>query len=91
MEVAITMKTALAVWWAFAWRSFLFFLVVGGTLGFCIGFIGNLMGVAAEQYDTALSLLGVVLLLLAGPVFALHRMMEKGFGRYRLQIKLRES
>jgi hypothetical protein len=90
MEVAINMKTAAMVWWAIMWRCFVFCTGIGMVAGFAVGVAGRAVGIDVNQHENFLRLLGAGIGI-AVSIMIVHRLMEKGFGRYRLSLKLRES
>lgn len=81
-------RSAVRIWVALAWRSLAAIFVLRVVLGVAVHIAG--WGLALSGPATANTAAATGLLIwLAVPVFVLKRMLDKGFGRYRLALRNR--
>ena len=75
-ELTVTWPRSIKVWWAVAWRGFLF----GGLAGMVVGFIMGLVGLVRYA-----ALAGVIVGLPIG-VWAFKRVLQLSFSDFRIAL-----
>lgn len=82
--IAINLKNALCVWWAFIWRTTLFTFIVSIVLGFVAGMV---LGIAGKPEHARIvgSLLGY-LASIPISVLVFRHILEKGYKNFRIVL-----
>lgn len=84
IEVEVTWKVALRIFWSFLWRVLVFSILVGSALGFIIGLVyGLAYGVMPPQIILGLIGYGVGLGVTA---FIFKRTLNARFKKYRVAV-----
>jgi hypothetical protein len=78
-------KVAAQVWWALTWRMIIVLLPLSFLAGGIFGAVGALMGVPLVSVKYVANIIGLVLGI-SITIAVLHRLLTKGFGKYRLQV-----
>ena len=93
MELEITWKRAIRVWWSYLWRNLITIvvaLIAGMILGFIIGFIMGAMGFPILAIQLVTAPLGFIIGL-AASVIPLKMILGKDFGEFRLVLLAKET
>lgn len=88
MEVEITWKRTLPIWWAYFWRNIMAVvasIMVGSFVGLIIGFILDVMGIWNDTMNVVCRIIGTVIGL-AFSVVPMKMILGKKFGNYRLVL-----
>lgn len=88
MELEITWKRAVKVWWAYLWRSVLAALcamLIGGLIGGIAGFIMGLMGASGESIQLLIAPIGIVIGI-GISIVPIKLILGKDFGEFRLVL-----
>ena len=88
MELEVTWKRAIVVWWAYLWRNLLAIIagvIIGAIIGGILGFILGAMGTSVETIRTVTMPIGFVLGLLIS-IVPIKMILNKDFGEFRLVI-----
>ncbi len=88
MEIEITWKRTLPIWWAYLWRNIIALVVsimAGSVAGFVIGFMFGLIGVSTDTIQVLCGILGGAIGL-ALSVVPMKMILGKKFGNYRLVL-----
>lgn len=89
MEVQATYGNALRIWWAWFWRQMLLMIPLVLVTAFVVGFIVGMLFPAGDGENSAAGFMGGligVVVSLGVQIFVIHRLMNKGFGRFRLAL-----
>ncbi len=92
MELEITPRRALRIWWSFAWRSAIATLatiMVSMVIGFFLGMVLALVHVAPTMIRLIAMPVGFVIGLIIS-FFPLRMILGKDFGEFRLVLVARE-
>lgn len=93
MELEITWKRAVRVWWSYLWRNLIAVisgLIVGGGIGGVLGFVMGRMGVPRQVIMFVTALIGGVLGLLIS-IVPIKLILGKDFGEFRLVLLRKDS
>jgi hypothetical protein len=93
MELEITWRRALRIWWSYLWRNLIAIIVamlLGGIVGFVIGFILGSLGISVETIQLITAPIGAVIGLVIS-VFPLKMILGKDFGEFRLVLVKNET
>ena len=93
MELEITWKRVIRVWWAYVWRNILAIIagaVIGGIVGAIMGFVLGALGASAETIQILAMPVGLVIGL-ALSVIPMKLILGKNFGEFRLVLLKTES
>lgn len=88
MELEVTWKRAIKVWWAYFWRNLLAILagmVIGAILGAVIGFILGALGVSIETIRMVTMPIGFALGLVIS-IIPIKMILNKDFGEFKLVL-----
>lgn len=88
MELEVTWKRALRVWWSYIWRS-LIAIILGLVVAIIVGvFLGLIMGVmgSSEQLTSYVSNGFGFLIGLATSIIPIKLILNKSFGEFRLVL-----
>lgn len=88
MEIEMTWKRTLPIWWAHLWRSIIAFvasIVAGGMVGFVIGFTLGMMGASNDTIKVVCGFFGGAIGL-AFSVVPMKMILGKKYGNYRLVL-----
>ena len=88
MELEITWKRVVRIWWSFLWRNFLAILgavIIGAIVGFIFGLILGSMGVSVKTITMIVRPIGF-LIGLGISVIPLKMVLGKDFGEFRLVL-----
>ncbi|MCJ8294649.1 MAG: hypothetical protein MJK15_09605 [Colwellia sp.] len=88
MELEITWKRVIRIWWSFLWRNILAILgavVIGALVGFIFGLILGAIGVPVETIKMIVQPIGF-LIGLGISVIPLKMVLGKNFGEFRLVL-----
>jgi uncharacterized protein YacL len=101
MELEITWKRAIRVYWAWLWRWVVTFVVAfaimtasGFVIGFIVGFTMSKFGYQTETIQSISTILGVIIGLVAAliaPIFPLKKILGKDFGEFRLVLLAKDT
>ena len=80
-----TNKLALKVWWAFAWRTLYYYVLIGIAL---IVFFSVIVAVSDTNIEDFYGVIekGCNLFGLVMGIYIIKRLMTKGFGQFRLVV-----
>lgn len=83
-EIELNLEKTLAIWWAFAWRAFLFSILAGIVLGFIGGFIVGIAG--SPQLGGAIG--GIMGFIGSIPVsiWSLQKALSKKYGKFSIVL-----
>ena len=83
-ELPATWPRATRIWWAIAWRGFGLSLIFGFLFGLLVGALGPLLGseVSIKVLAQAVGMLAAI----PAWIWAVHRVLNVNFGRYRLAL-----
>lgn len=88
MELEVTWKRLLKVWWSLTWRYLLCSIcsfIIGGILGMIIGVVMTVLGEPKESVQLVCGIVGAILGL--GLSFIpLQKILNKDFGEFRLVL-----
>ncbi|WP_207063822.1 hypothetical protein [Motiliproteus sp. SC1-56] len=93
MELEITWKRAVRVWWSYLWRNLLAIAasaIVGGIIGVALGFILSAMGLSSQSIQNITGPIGGVLGLLLS-IIPIKMILGKDFGEFRLVLVKNQS
>ncbi len=80
-----TRKIALRLWWAFVWRSVLFAVGAGFSVGLVLGLLGALLKLTPDRMASVSGFLGVILG--AGlSVEAMYRVLRKKYPDFEIAL-----
>ncbi len=88
MEVEITWKRTMKVWWAYLWRNILAALcamLIGGIVGAIIGFIMGMLGASKESIQLIATSIGIVIGI-GVSIIPIKLILGKDFGDFRLAL-----
>lgn len=88
MELEVTWKRAIKVWWSYFWRSILAIIAaafVGGIVGGILGFVLGMFGVAKESIQAVMGPIGFVIGV-GISIIPLKLILGKNFGEFRLVL-----
>ena len=88
-EMELTFKRTMPVWWAFAWRAVLVFMLASLVLGLLIGVVEGITG--SPPLSIAVSSLHGFLVLIPGSIWALKAALSKAYGNYSIVLVKRSS
>jgi nitrate reductase gamma subunit len=101
MELEITWKRAIRVYWAWLWRWVITFVIAlailitfGFVIGFIVGFIMSKFGFQAETIQSVSTTIGTIFGLvgaLIAPIFPLKRILGRNFGEFRLVLLAKDT
>jgi len=86
MELEITWKRAIKVWWAYLWRNLLAIIagvIIGAIVGAILGVILGTLGASKETIQTVVAPIGFIIGL-AVSVVPMKLILGKDFGEFRL-------
>jgi preprotein translocase subunit SecF len=81
----VTYGLAARLWWALMWRSVLFSFAAGVVIGIIMGVLGAILGIKLIGLNMVLGLVAGVV----ASIWVAQRLLNKGFGPYRLIIMKR--
>jgi hypothetical protein len=84
-EVEVTFSRAAQIWWAWCWRSLLFGMLSGGSIGFIVAGIGIPLGFNALQLMPVNIILGAI----SGVVVSIWvqaKILKKKFSTFRIVL-----
>ncbi len=84
MEMDVTYRQAVAVWWALIWRGLLFSFVAGFVAGFIIGFVGAIVGFG--HLTQPLSMAAGFLVALPVGIWVVRNVLRKKFKTFRIAL-----
>jgi hypothetical protein len=84
-ELEVTLGRVFSVWWLLAWRGTLGAVLIGGVVGFIIGFVGALAGVRQETI-ASLSTIAGGLVGLGWAIVVVRMALRKHYGDFRLAL-----
>lgn len=93
MELDVTWKRVVKVWWSYLWRNIIAIIVaaiLGAVAGFVFGFILGAAGVAPETIKLVTAPIGGVIGLLIS-VVPMKLILGKDFGEFRLVLVSNDS
>jgi hypothetical protein len=88
MELEVTWKRVVRVWWAYLWRKLLAMVVamiVGGLVGGIIGFALGLAGMPTDDIKMFATPIGMIIGL-AISIVPVKMILGKSFGDFRLVL-----
>lgn len=88
MELDVTWKRAIRVWWAYLWRSLIAVIVasvLAGIVGGIIGFIMSMMGADRESIPIFVMPIGMLIGILIS-IVPIKLILGKDFGEFRLVL-----
>lgn len=88
MELDITWKRTIRIWWSYLWRNLIAIIasmLIGGIVGFIIGFILGAIGVAPKTIQLIVMPISFTLGL-AISIIPLKMILGKNFGEFRLVL-----
>jgi uncharacterized MnhB-related membrane protein len=83
-ELEATWGRVIAICWLIIWRGTLGAMILGGVLGFIIGFVGAILGFAQEA--TALSAIVGAIAGLAWYAFVVRMALRKHYKDFRIAL-----
>lgn len=89
MELELTTKRLLRIWWAYFWRSVVTMLgamLISGIIGFFAALILQIFGVSLESAQLPLQVLGGAIGLVM-TIIPIQLMLENDFGEFRLVLR----
>jgi hypothetical protein len=92
MELEITFRRTIRIWWAYLWRNLIAILVtvvVGFIVGFILGFIMGMLGFSVQTIQLVTAPIGF-LIGLAISIVPLWMILGKDFGEFRLVLLANE-
>jgi hypothetical protein len=93
MELEITWKRVVRIWWAYFWRNIIATiaaLICGGIVGGIVGFVLSLLGVSTETGVLVTAPIGVVLGFIIS-LIPMKMIIGKDFGEFRLVLLAKEA
>jgi hypothetical protein len=93
MELEITWKRAVAVWWAYLWRNLIVIaiaMIIGGIIGGMLGYIMEMLGASVETIRSISIPLGAIIGL-AISIIPVKMILGKDFGEFRLVLVKKDS
>ena len=88
MELEVTWKRAVKVWWSYFWRNIIAIIVamlIGVVVGFIIGFILGAMGVSTQTIQFITAPIGMIIGLLIS-IMPIKMILAKDYGEFRLVL-----
>jgi len=88
MELDVTWKRAIRVWWAYLWRSLIVVIVgsvLAGIVGGIIGFIMSMMGADGDSISMLVMPIGMLIGILIS-IVPIKLILGKDFGEFRLVL-----
>lgn len=88
MELEVTWKRAIKVWWAYLWRNILAVIaaiIIGALVGGILGFILALLGASKETVQVIVTPIGFVIGI-GISIVPLKMILGKNFGEFRLVL-----
>jgi len=88
MELEVTWKRTLRIWWSYLWRNLIAIVcagVLGGIIGAMIGFVMGTMGAEIETIQMVVAPISAVLGLLIS-IVPMKLILGKDFGEFRLVL-----
>ena len=84
-EVPITWQRVLSIFWLYTWRSFLGALLIGGILGFVLGFFGALLRFESATVRSTISII-VVPVVIVWTFYVMRMALHKKFRDFRIAL-----
>ncbi len=88
MELEVTWKRAMKVWWSYLWRSIIAMIVaiiLSGVFGFIIGFIIGVFGASTQTLQYISVSIGMIMGLIIS-IVPIRMILGKDFGEFRLVL-----
>jgi hypothetical protein len=88
MELEVTWKRAVRVWWAYLWRNIIAIIIamiIGGIIGFILGFILGAMGFSIQTIQFITAPIGMIIGLLIS-IVPIKMILGKDYGEFRLVL-----
>lgn len=88
MELEITWKRAIRVWWSYLWRNLLAIVaavIVGGMFGALMGFALGFVGVSIDSIQKLAAPVGMFIGLVIS-IVPVKMILGKDFGEFRLVL-----
>jgi len=88
MELEITWKRAIKVWWSYLWRNLLTIIVgiiIGAIIGGILGFALGAFGLSKETIQTVVTPIGFIIGF-AISIVPMKLILGKDFGEFRLVL-----
>ena len=92
MELEISWKRTIKIWWAYVWRNLIAIVIsffLGWILGFILGSILGFLGVPIRTIQLIISPIGGILGLLIS-IIPMKMILGKDFGEFRLVLLKKE-
>lgn len=84
MEMDVTYRHAISVWWAIFWRGLLFCFMAGFVAGFIIGFVGAIVGFG--HLTQPLSMAAGFIVALPVSIWVVRSVLRKRFKTFRIVL-----
>ncbi len=88
MELEVTWRRAIKVWWSFLWRNLIFILVaalIGWIVGFVFGFLMTLVGFSSPTIQYVTSPISFIIGLCIS-IIPIKLILGKNYGEFRLVL-----
>ncbi len=88
MELEVTWKRAIKVWWSYLWRNFIAIIgasLIGGIFGGIVGFVGAALGASFETLQVIIMPIAVIIGLVVS-IIPIKMILGKDFGEFRLVL-----
>lgn len=93
MELEITWKRTIRIWWSYFWRNLIAIIasmITGGIVGAILGVTLGALGVSVETIQIIVMPVGFIIGL-AISIIPLKMILGKDFGEYRLVLISKET
>ncbi len=88
MELEVTWKRAMKVWWSYLWRNIITMIVLiilAGVVGFIIGFVLRAFGASTQTIQYISASIGMIMGLIIS-IVPIRMILGKDFGEFRLVL-----
>jgi hypothetical protein len=88
MELEVTWKRAVKVWWSYLWRNIIALIgavIIGGVIGGIFGFILGMLGASEEIVQLVVTPIGFIIGI-GISIVPIKMILGKDFGDFRLVL-----
>jgi hypothetical protein len=88
MELEVTWKRAVKVWWSYLWRNIIALIgavIIGGVIGGIFGFILGMLGASEEIVQLVVAPIGFIIGI-GISIVPIKMILGKDFGDFRLVL-----
>jgi hypothetical protein len=88
MELEITWRRIVRVWWAYTWRNLIALVaaaIIGGIIGFILGFVGHFIGIPTGVIQIIAAVIGCSVGLIVS-LIPMKMILGKNYGEFRLVL-----